>query len=300
VNRLLYLTVTLIWGTTWLAISRQAGIVPPLAAVFYRFLTASAVMLLICLARREFRRIDERELLLSLVQGFCLYSVNFLCFYRGAEYISGGMESLIFSLALFFNTLWDRVVFGKPLVKGFLPAFMAGTAGLVLLLAGDGAGGGENLFRGVLLCLGGTFSFSLGNLAGSARRDRSLSPFLTGFVGMVWGTAFLGGLMAVRGVSFAMPVRADFLIPLLFLAVPGSVVAFTAYLTLVRNMGMQRAAYINTITPLVAFLLSLVFEGERLTPARGLGAALILWGSRFLLSRRARSGEPLAREGESP
>jgi hypothetical protein len=43
-NALLYLVTVLIWGSTWLAIEFQLGVVPPEVSVFYRYLLASGIL----------------------------------------------------------------------------------------------------------------------------------------------------------------------------------------------------------------------------------------------------------------
>jgi drug/metabolite transporter (DMT)-like permease len=66
---------------------------------------------------------------------------------------------------------------------------------------------------------------------------------------------------------------------LLYLAIPGSVIGFTAYLTLVGRMGPERAAYCTVLFPVVALNISAWLEGYTWTPAALLGLALVAAGN---------------------
>ncbi len=79
-NTLLYFSVVLIWGTTWIAISLQQGEVAAEVSVFWRFALASAILLTFLALTRRLRPLSPRAHLLCMVQGLCVFGVNFLCF----------------------------------------------------------------------------------------------------------------------------------------------------------------------------------------------------------------------------
>jgi len=70
---------------------------------------------------------------------------------------------------------------------------------------------------------------------------------------------------------------------LLYLAVPGSIVAFIAYLLLLKRVGAQPAAYVGVSTPVIAMLLSTFFEDYRWTPTALAGVALAVAGNLLAL-----------------
>ena len=103
-NALLYLAVVLIWGTTWIAITlQQEGPVAIPVSIAYRFAIAAAVMFAVLLLTRRLRRLAPRDHLFCVLQGCCVFGFNFFCFYHAAAYISSGLESVIFSMAVLFN-----------------------------------------------------------------------------------------------------------------------------------------------------------------------------------------------------
>jgi drug/metabolite transporter (DMT)-like permease len=73
---------------------------------------------------------------------------------------------------------------------------------------------------------------------------------------------------------------------LLYLAIPGSVVAFTAYLTLVGRLGPERAAYSTVLFPIVALNISAIFEGYHWSTTALAGLVLVMLGNMLVFRRR--------------
>jgi drug/metabolite transporter (DMT)-like permease len=163
-----------------------------------------------------------------------------------------------------------------------------GVAGLGLVfgpeLAGFAQGGGWRL--GLLLSAAAVLSASVGNIL-SARNQRAGLPVVqTNAYGMAYGAAVTLVIAVVRGVPFTFDPSPSYILSLLYLAVFGSVIAFGTYLTLIGRMGVDRAAYIGVIFPLVALLLSMLFEGLNLGAVGLVGVALVAAGNVLVLNRR--------------
>jgi len=75
---------------------------------------------------------------------------------------------------------------------------------------------------------------------------------------------------------------------LLYLALVGSTLAFSLYFTILRRIGPSQAAYTSLLIPIVAMLLSTVFEGYRWSLAAILGVTLALGGLFIALKERRR------------
>jgi drug/metabolite transporter (DMT)-like permease len=88
------------------------------------------------------------------------------------------------------------------------------------------------------------------------------------------------------GREFAFSMTTGYVISLLYLAVFGSAVAFGCYLALIRRIGSARAAYSSLLFPVVALVISTVFEGYRWTPIAAIGILLTLGGNWLILSDR--------------
>ena len=120
-NALLYLAVVLIWGTTDCdhpATGRAGG---HSRSIAYRFAISAAVMFAVLLLTRRLRRLAPRDHLFCVLQGCCVFGFDFFCFYHAAAYISSGLESVIFSMAVLFNAL-NSLLFFRQRPSPNLPA----------------------------------------------------------------------------------------------------------------------------------------------------------------------------------
>jgi len=96
---------------------------------------------------------------------------------------------------------------------------------------------------------------------------------------MVYGAAMLTVYCLFSGIPFAMEWNTRYIGSLMYLVIPGSVIGFTAYLTLVGRMGPERAAYCTVLFPLVALNVSAFVEGYQWTAPALLGVMLVMGGN---------------------
>lgn len=286
-NAILYISVVVIWGTTWLAIYMQQGVVSVPVSIFWRFAVAAVVMLVVLLALGRLRRISLRDHLFCMLQGGCVFGFNFLCFYHAAAYISSGLESVIFSMAVLFNAVNSMVFFRQRPSKNLLPAAVLGIAGVVALFWHDLVATqlAPSLLLGIGLSALGTFGFSLGNMISTRHQRRGLETLSTNTYAMFYGTIIMGVLALVRGDSFMPELTLRYLSSLFYLAIFGSVIAFGAYFTLVGRIGSGPAAYSTLLFPLVALSLSTIYEGYVWHSNAIIGLIMILLGNLVMFSK---------------
>jgi len=94
-------------------------------------------------------------------------------------------------------------------------------------------------------------------------------------------SALAAGLLSGAGLSFDTTAR--YVLSLAYLAVLGSIAAFASYLTLLKRIGAARAGYIGVMVPILALLLSAMFEGFRFQPLTWLGIAVSVAGNVLML-----------------
>ncbi|HTJ95469.1 MAG TPA: EamA family transporter [Pararobbsia sp.] len=281
-NALLYGVTVLIWGTTWLAIKWQLGVVPPPVSIAYRFGIASIVLFLILLVMRRQLWPPRAAWPYLLAQGVALFCCNFLCFYYAERTVPSGMVAVIFSIAPILNSINGRLFLGRPLQPVVVLGSLVGLAGIFCLFLPElthvlpGQGGS---LPGLLIALLGTLCFSTGSLLSSRMQAIGLHPLLTNSWAMLIGAGVLAAGSALAGLSFVPEPSARYIGALLYLAVPGSVIGFTAYLMLVGRIGPERAAYCTVLFPIVALTVSTIFEGYQWTLLAAAGIVLILLGN---------------------
>ncbi|WP_206950822.1 DMT family transporter [Trinickia acidisoli] len=280
-NLLLYSTTVLIWGTTWIAIKWQTGVVAPPVSIAFRFILASIVMLTLVRLTRRPMRPPRAAWPLLFAQGLALFCCNFLCFYYAEQIVPSGLVAVVFSTAPLFNAVSGRVFMGRALQPSAIVGAVLGLAGILFLFAPQVAdhAGDRTMWLGLAITLVGTMCFSAGNLLSSRMQSMGLHPSVTNGWAMLIGACVLTLGSLAAGFSFEPEWTPRYLGALFYLAVPGSVVGFTAYLTLVGRIGPERAAYCTVLFPFVALAISTVFEGYRWSVPAVVGLALVVLGN---------------------
>lgn len=290
-NTLLYLAVVLIWGTTWIAITlQQAGSVAIPVSISYRFLLSAAVMWLGLLLLRRLRAISLQDHLFCMLQGCCVFGFNFYCFYHAAAYISSGLESVIFSMAVLFNALNSMIFFRQRPNQNLLPAALLGMTGIVALFWQDlvTTQMAPELLKGIGLSALGTYGFSLGNMLSARHQRRGLDILSTNTYAMSYGALLMAAIALAQGASFQIEFTTRYLGSLFYLAIFGSVIAFAAYFSLLGRIGAGAAAYSTLLFPLVALTISTLFEGYQWHLNAVIGLCLILLGNLVMFSKPGR------------
>lgn len=278
---LLYLATILIWGTTWIALKLQLGSVPIAWSIAYRFWLAAAVLMAWLAWRRQWRLPPRGVWHLLACQGLLLFCLNFLCFFHASRWIASGLVAVCFSTAPLWNALNGRLYQGKPLSGRVLLGGALGLAGLLLLFGSEvfkDLGRPETLW-GLGLALAGTYCFSLGNLLSGALQARGQSPLQTNAWAMSVGACAVALLALASGQAPQLELSARYLGAWFYLAIPGSVIGFTAYLTLVGRLGADRAAYCTVLFPVVALNISAWLEDYHWSLAGLLGLGLVAAGN---------------------
>ncbi|QXI34524.1 DMT family transporter [Pseudomonas promysalinigenes] len=289
-NLSLYLLTVLIWGTTWIALKLQLGVVAIPVSIVYRFALAGVILFVILLFTRRLQPMGRRGHAICLAQGVCLFCVNFMCFLTASQWVASGLIAVVFSTATLWNALNARLFFGQKIASNVIGGGALGLLGLGLLFWPELSHhqASRETFYGLGLALLGTLCFSAGNMLSSLQQKAGLKPMTTNAWGMVYGASLLAVYCLARGIPFAMQWDARYVGSLLYLVIPGSVIGFTAYLTLVGRMGPERAAYCTVLFPLVALNVSAFAEGYQWTTPALFGLLAVMAGN-VLVFRKARA-----------
>jgi drug/metabolite transporter (DMT)-like permease len=214
-----------------------------------------------------------------LAQGLCLFSFNFVCFMNASETLASGLAAVVFSSANLWNALLARLIHGRRLAPNVLAGSVLGLAGLAVLFWPELQEGHHASLPGLGWAVLGTLCFSCGNLLSASLQSMGWRPAQTNAWGMLAGTLLLSGYALVAGLPWRFDASWTYAGSLLYLAIPGSVIAFTAYLTLVGRMGPEKAAYATVLFPIVALSISALFEGYAWTPLAVCGLLLVMLGN---------------------
>lgn len=286
---ILYAVTILTWGSSWYAMHMQLGVVAPEVSLFWRFSGAAILMLVIAMVRGQPLRFPWRTHLRFAALGACLFSTNLLMYYNAGLTVNSGLLAVFFSLAAIVNPLMATVVLKQPLQPRLLLAALVGIFGVMLMFGPealldnkDGAG------RGLLFAAMGTLLFSSGNMISGRIQYAGISVLSANAWGMVYGSTLLGLVACVNGRPFIIEPTVYYLGSLVWTIVFSSVIAFFVYLTLLGRIGAARTSYTTVLFPVLALLISTVFENYQWTPLGGLGLLCVLGGNLMGMVRRAR------------
>ena len=137
---------------------------------------------------------------------------------------------------------------------------------------------------GAAISLSGALAASLGNMLSQHAQSAKLPVIQSNAWGMFYGGLLTALFALIQGKPFNFDASPDYVISLLYLAVFGSVIAFGSYLTLLGRIGAHRAGYAVVMFPVVALILSVLFEDLEIDGPLLWGLALVLVGNVAILS----------------
>jgi drug/metabolite transporter (DMT)-like permease len=279
------MVTVLVWGSTWIAIEFQLGTVAPEVSIFYRYLLASGLLFSWCRYRGLKLRFGRRAHLNFLMLGVLLFSLNYITAYYAQQYISSAMTAIAFSMMVWMNIVNTRVFFGTRAGWRVSAGAALGVTGIATLFLPqvEQFNASDMTLYGVGLAVLGAYLASLGNMVSQASQKVRLPIIQTNAWGMFYGSILTAAIAIWQGKPFQFDTSPDYVISLLYLTVFGSIVAFGSYLTLLGRIGAHKSGYAMVMFPLVALLISVLFEDLELSYSMVAGIILVLSGNVFIL-----------------
>lgn len=276
---------SLIWGTTWYAITLQLGEVDPSASVAYRFSLAAACLFLFCWLRKEPIALTKRQHIAVFGQGLLTFSIQYSMVYEAEQHIASAVVAVIFAGLAFANLVLFRVLLGQKADWRAWVGAGLGVLGVAAMFIAElrRAGGGDEAMFGLVIALIAMVIAASGNLA-AWKAQKEGAPVLGS---VAWAMAYGSGLVflygLLTGVPFTFEMTVFYIGSLLYLSIFGSVIAFALYFMLARAKGYALASYISAITPPIALGMSVLLEGARFGWEAVLGIALVIGGQILLI-----------------
>ncbi len=285
-NSLLYLITVLIWGSTWIAINYQLGDVSHEASLSYRFGLAALLLLTYCKFNKLSLRFNARQHLQLLLFGMTLFSCNYYLLYNAQQYINSALTCIAFSFILFVNIINARIWYHTKIT---VRAYLGGAIGIVGIITlfwpqVHQVSFDNQAMLGLILCFIATLFASTGNMLSIRNQKQGLALLPATCWGMFYGALFMALMNIAQGKSFDFSMTFSYISSLLYLAVFGSVIAFSCYLTLLNNIGAHKASYSTIMFPAVAVVISSFVEDFQWSSFTLLGLLLILIGNIIVLT----------------
>ena len=284
----MFLTCVAIWGTTWLAITFQLGPVAPEVSVSHRFLLAALCVALWCRARGLSLAFPVRQHAALALLGVTMYGVSYIAVYHAERFLASGLVAIGYSASPLLSMLGARAFLGQPIAVRQAAGSAMGLAGITLIYWPEvgSLGAGDRIAAGI----GFTVLAVVVSVSGGLLAQRNHQRGLHGWPTMAWSMAY-GGFAALAvalalGRDWRLDASAPYLLSLLYLSVLGTVITFAGWLTLVGRIGVARASYVGVMAPIVALLISTVFEGLSWHGLTVAGVAVSIAGNVLVLGGR--------------
>jgi drug/metabolite transporter (DMT)-like permease len=276
---LVWLSLCLIWGSTWLGIKLGLRDLPPITFAGIRFALAATMIGAIVALRgvRLPRKASEWGLL--VYTGFLTITLNYALVFWGEQYISSGLAAVLSAMVpLFGLPLAHRYLASEPLTVARVAGVVLGVIGVAIVFSGElGIGGRLALWASAGIIVAALATAHAGILVKA--RGTHIEPSVLAGAQMAGGCIplLLGG-MALEGSPLDFHWTPLALASLAYLTILGSVVAFLMYYWLIRHIDVTAVLMVPLVTPLIAVLVGVLFAGETIGWHTAIGGGAILGG----------------------
>ncbi len=283
-----WLTLCVVWSSTWLAIKIGLRDLPPISFVAWRFVIAVAVLLAISVGRVSLlprRRIDYVVLAAT---GLLMFGLNYTLLFWAEQHVSSGLAAVIqASIPIFGMVFAHWMLPEEPLRWPRLAGALVAMLGVAVICARLLTFNGWLAFLGGLGITIGAASAAFSNVVLKAKKIQ-LAPSMLAAWQMIFGTAPLIVLgLACEGNPLHFRWTGSAIFCLLYLAAIGSSFTFLLLYWLMPRMSVTNLQTISLITPPGAIALGWAIGGEKLSSWSLLGAAFVLLGV-WMIFRRLR------------
>ncbi|WP_372756646.1 EamA family transporter [Mariniflexile sp.] len=284
---LAFFAIYVIWGSTYLLNKIVVTEVAPLYLASIRFTTASILIFAIAKFLKFNLKISKRQFLNNIFAGFLFLVYGNGVFVWALKYVDSGFGALEASIQPLMVLAMMRLVDGKKIKTTSIIGISLGIIGMFLLVSQQQLSFQENSFIGIIMIFTCVISWSWGSLF-VARAELSPNYFVNTAYQMLTSGIMLSILSFGLGETWLSPVHwspsAQF--SMLLLIVFGSIVAFTAFNYLLKEVSTEKVSTSAYVNPVIALILGWYVLDEQITGQSILAAFIILTGVYFINSNR--------------
>lgn len=289
-----YFLIYVVWGSTYFFIGVALDNFPPFLLGALRFSAAGIILLGVCSFRGE--RVFHRKLILrSAISGIVLLFVDMAVVMLAQRYVTSSFVAIIASSTALWILVLDiprwKANFRNPFI---VVGSIIGFAGVAMLYAEQFYTEqvvGQHTSRGILLLVLGCMSWALGTLYTKYRSSDAEEQ--NAFAGSAWQMLFASAMFCICSTVSGDLTKTNFSevtteswLSLIYLILFGSLLAYSAYIWLLKVRPATEVATHAYFNPFIAVLLGVFVGGESVTPLQLIGLAIILLGVMLIGRRR--------------
>jgi len=284
-----FITLCLIWGTSWLAIKFSLGGLPPFLGAAIRFAVAVFALLIFMTLKRQSFQINKREWKFLIIAAFLIYPIDYGLIYWGEQYLSAGMTAIFFAPFAIFTAIWSHFLFrSEPfrwstyigLALSFIGILVVYYDQLVMTQFD------KNVIMGaaavLLAAAGGGLSIPI-----VKKYLIKMNTFTMTFYQMLIGTCFLFSMGLILEDPSEINFSPNVYWAVLYLGLIGSALAFVLFYYLLKKTSAVTLALIIYITPVVALAADYIVFDEVIPVRSMIGAGVIFLGIAFTRTKKS-------------
>lgn len=294
---LAWLTLCVVWSSTWLVIKIGLRDLPPISYAGIRFLVAIGVLLAVSAGRVRLLPRRGTDYAVLAFTGVLMFSINYGLVFWGELHVSSGLAAVLQATLPIFGMLFAHLMLpDEPLQFQKLLGALLALGGVVMICERLLGFNGFIAFWGGLGIVFGAAGAAFSNVLLKVRRIQ-LAPAMIAAWQMIFGAT---PLLVIGFIAEGSPLHfrwsALSIFCLLYLAVIGSALTFLLLYWLLPRMTVARLQAISLITPPGAVALGWAIGGEKFSLWSLFGACLVLAGV-WMIFRKAEVREPVIQEG---
>lgn len=296
----IWLTLCLIWGTTWIFIKIGLEDLPPIGFAALRFILAALILAVIIKVQKIPMPSTRSEWKLIALTGVLQFSVNYSTVFWSEQYISSGLAAVLQAMITVFGLLLAWIFLpNERITKLKIFAVFLGIVGVGVIFAEQLQVNSIMAFAGCAAIVVGSYAAAQASILIKAKGG-GLHPASLLFGQMLWGLPLIIIYSLVHEgnpINYHWTWRA--VLCILYLTILGTIAAFWLYYVLLSKIESTKAMMISLVTPLIAVVIGAIFLGERLPAQTFAGGILIMASIGLIVFRKKKSRDlPTESDGE--
>ena len=284
---LVWITLCLIWGTTWIFIKIGLDDLPPLTFAAVRFTLAILILFAVIRLQKIPLPKTGKEWRLIALTGVLQFSVNYSMVFWSEQYITSGLAAVLQAMITVFGLILAWIFLpNERITKLKIFAVLIGIVGVAVIFYDQLKVQSLMAFLGCVGIVVGSYAAAQASILIKSKGG-AMHPAALVFGQMICGLPLIVIYsLTIEGnpLTFHWTWRA--VICILYLTVLGTIAAFWLYYWLLSRIESTKAMMISLVTPLIAVVIGAVTIGETLPPQTGLGGSLIIASIGLIVFRR--------------
>ena len=269
-------------------IKLHVGPAPVEISILYRSVVALVALWLWCGVKGISLKASKRDHVFLFALGIAMFSAHHIFIYAASKHVVSGIVAVVFSTVSLFNVFHNYIFFKVKPTLNVVVGVVMGILGICVFFYDDIAAltFQDHTIKGLVLTSISAFIFSFSSMITKRNQAQRLEDIACMTIGMTYGVGLLMVYVLALDFHFALPSTSLYWSAVVYLGVFGSVLAPLCYLKMIKNFGAEQASYAILLFPIVALVLSSIFEDYQWSVGDFVGLALVTTGGLLVRKKK--------------